>query len=166
MQVQQVPTTVTKVSMAEMALPDLVYAQNAQTLKPWISTHDLQLICGTWYKQGRRVVTRGLHDKRMIIQSHHDPPVHGHPGIKCTTSLVERGYWWPGLRQDVLDYVKGCAECRRNKVNTRPTRAPLVPITPKPAAMPFETITLYFITQLSKANGTDHVLTVPDHHCT
>ena len=63
MNVQLVPTTIAKVSTVEMSLPDLVYAQNAQTLKPWISAHDLQLIHGTWYMQGRQVVTGGLHDK-------------------------------------------------------------------------------------------------------
>src|SRR5258708_38026836 len=36
-----VPTTVTEISTAEMSLPDPIYSQDAHTLKPWISAHDL-----------------------------------------------------------------------------------------------------------------------------
>jgi hypothetical protein len=121
---------------------------------------------GVWYKEGRVVVTEELPGKREIIRAHHDPPVHGHPGINRTTQIVERNYWWPQLRQDVKDYVQGCADCQRHKVNNRPTKAPLRPIYPKPEAMPFETIALDFITKLPESQGYDSILTVTDHDCT
>ena len=79
---------------------------------------------------------------------------------------MERYYWWPQLQKDVADYVRGCAECQRHKVNTRPTRAPLSPIYPKPEALPFETIALDFITKLPTSQGYDFILTVTDHNCT
>ena len=66
----------------------------------------------------------------------------------------------------MLEYVKGCAECQRNKVNNRPTRAPLVPIPPKINALPFETVALDFITKLPLSGGYDAILTVTDHDCT
>jgi hypothetical protein len=112
------------------------------------------------------VVTEDLSGKREIIRAHHDPPVHGHPGINRTTQIVERNYWWPQLRLDVKDYVQGCADCQRHKVNNRPTKAPLRPIYPKPEAMPFETIALDFITKLPESQGYDSILTVTDHDCT
>ena len=65
-----------------------------------------------------------------------------------------------------MDYVKGCAECQRHKVNNRPTKAPLRPIYPKPEAKPFETVALDFITKLPVSNGYDSILTVTDHDCT
>ena len=139
--------------------------QNEKTLKPWIDAHRLKKIEDTWYKDGRRVVTGGLHDKRTIIKAHHDSPVHGHPGIKRTSQLAERSYWWPGMRKDVLDYVRGCAECQRHKINNRPTRAPLEPIFPQPEAMLFATIALDFITKLPSSQGYDSILTVTDHDC-
>ena len=80
--------------------------------------------------------------------------------------MIERYYWWPNLRQEVQDYVKGCAECQRHKINNRPTRAPLSPIYPKPEALPFETIALDFITKLPISEGYDSILTVTDHDCT
>jgi hypothetical protein len=102
----------------------------------------------------------------QIIKAHHDPPVHGHPGINRTMQIVEHNYWWPQLRQDVKDYVQGCADCQRHKVNNQPTKAPLRPIYPKPEAMPFETIALDFITKLPESQGYDSILTVTDHDCT
>jgi hypothetical protein len=80
--------------------------------------------------------------------------------------LVERNYWWPQMRKDITDYVQGCADCQRHKVNNRPTKAPLRPIYPKPEAMPFETIALDFITKLPESQGYNSILTVTDHDCT
>ena len=65
-----------------------------------------------------------------------------------------------------MEYVKGCAECQRNKINTQPTKAPIQPIYAKPEALPFETITLDFITKLPESAGSDSILTVVDHDCT
>ena len=116
---------------------DPVYNQQEDVLRPWVDSHNLRKLNGTWYKDRRRVVIGGLHDKSTIIHAHHNSPVYGHPGIKRTIHLTERTYWWPGLRRDVLDYVKGCADCQRHKVNMRPTRAPLYPITPLTNALPW-----------------------------
>jgi hypothetical protein len=65
-----------------------------------------------------------------------------------------------------MEYVKGCAECQRHKVNNRPTKAPLQPIYPKPEAMPFETVALDFIVKLPISQGFDSILTITDQGCT
>jgi hypothetical protein len=65
-----------------------------------------------------------------------------------------------------MEYVKGCAECQRHKVNNRPTKAPLQPIYPKPEAMPFKTVALDFIIKLPISQGFDSILTVTDQGCT
>ena len=116
----------------------LAYAQDENTLKAWVDAHWLKKIEDTWYKDGRQVVTGGLWDKRTIIKAHHDAPVHGHPGIKRTVQLTERAYWWLGMRQDVQNYVQGCAECQRHKINNRPIHAPFSPIYPMPEAMCYD----------------------------
>ena len=69
------------------------------------------------------------------------------------------------MKLDVMDYVKGCAECQRHKVNNRSMRAALSPIYPKPKAMPFETVAIDFITKLPLSQGYDSILTVTDHDC-
>jgi hypothetical protein len=145
---------------------ELQHCQDEEHLKPWIDLHQLKHLNGTWYKEGRVVITDKLSGKHKIIQAHHDPPVHGHPGINRMIQIVERNYWWPQLCGNVTDYVKGCADCQRHKVNNRPTKAPLRPIYPKPKATPFKTIVLDFITKLPESQGYDLILTVTDHDCT
>ena len=70
------------------------------------------------------------------------------------------------MKNDIMDYVKGCAECQRHKVNLRPTKAPLRPIYPKPEATLFDTVAIDFITKLPKSQGYNSILTITDHDCT
>jgi hypothetical protein len=140
--------------------------QDKETLKPWIDPHQLKCLNGTWYKDNQVVVTEGINGKQCIIQAHHNPPIHGHPEISKTLQIIEQNYWWPQMHKDITDYVQGCADCQRHKVNNQPTRAPLQPIYPKPEAMPFKTIALDFITKLPILQGYDSILTITDHNCT
>src|SRR6266702_8420278 len=131
-----------------MEATDPIYTQDEGILKPWVDAHHLKKIEGTWYKDGRCVVMGNMGHKRTFIRIHHNTPTYRHPGINKTHQLTSQRYWWPNMRQDVMDYVKGCAECQRNKSNTCPIRAALSPIFPTREAMPFETVTLDFITKL------------------
>ena len=81
-----------------------IYKQDEMTLKPWVDPHHLKKIQNTWYKDGRQVVTNNPKHRQSLIQSHHDPPVYGHPRINQTTRLLERYYWWPGLQNKVAEY--------------------------------------------------------------
>jgi len=154
------------IAQEEMEAADPIYAQDEELLKPWINAHRLKKVEGVWYKEGCHVVTGRMEHKRAFIQAHHNALAYGHPGINKTHQLVRRRYWWPNMQQDVKDYVRGCAECQWNKVNTRPTKAPLSPIFPTHEAMPFETVALDFITKLLISQGYDLILTVTDHDCT
>ena len=93
-------------------------------------------------------------------------PAYRHPRINRTKDLVAKYYWWPQLAQDVQEYVKGCAECQRNKGNTHPWKAPLFPITLLTEALPFQTIAMDFIVKLPESAGFDSILTITDHDCT
>ena len=140
--------------------------QDEEAIKLWIDPHKLKRVNNVLFKEGRRVDTGVLDHKCTLIKSHPDPPVYGHPGISKTTQLVEHDYWWPQMKLDIADYVKGCAECQQHKVNNQPTRAALRPIYPKLKAMPFETIAIDFITKLPPSQGYNAILTITDHDCT
>ena len=79
--------------------------------------------------------------------------------------LVKRVGWWPNLQKEVAEYMKGCAECQRNKVNNQPTQAPLQLIFAKEDATPFEVVAINFITKLPESDGYDSILTITDHNC-
>ena len=140
--------------------------QDEEVIKLWVDPHKLKRVDGIWYKEGRRVVTGTLTSKQAIIRLRHDLPIYRHPGISTTTQLIECDYWWPWMKLDITDYVKGCAKCQCHKVNNRPTKAALNPIYPKPKAMPFKTVAIDFITKLPVSQGYDSILTITDHDCT
>jgi hypothetical protein len=152
-------------SRATTYLPEPPLTQNEDTLRPWVDPHHLKKLNGEWWKGQQKVITGGIEDRRKIIRNHHDLPAYGHPGIARTKDLVARYHWWPNLAAEVQNYVKGCAECQRHKINTQARKVPLSPITPVREAFPFQTITLDFIVKLPVSNGYDSILTVTDHDC-
>jgi hypothetical protein len=54
--------------------------------------------------------------------------------------------------------------CQANKVNTRLLKPSLIPITPE-HTLPFQTITMDFITKLPISEGYNTILTITDHNC-
>ena len=140
--------------------------QDEGIIRGWVGTHDLKKINGEWWKDGRKVITGEGQDKRKIVRAYHDVPAYGHPGINRMKDLVAKYYWWPQLAKDVQEYVRGCAQCQQNKVNTCPQKVPLNPITPVTEALPFQTISMDFIMKLPESAGYDSILTITDHDCT
>ena len=68
------------------------------------------------------------------------------------------------MRQDIEQYVKGCTICQESKINTRPLKPAMIPITPE-HLLPFQTIAMDFITNLPQSGGYDTILTITDHDC-
>ena len=69
------------------------------------------------------------------------------------------------MQDEIREYMQGCGECQRNKVNTHQTHATLCPIFPVPKAVPFKTVAMDFIVKLPPSNGYDSILTITDHDC-
>src|SRR5579863_9723565 len=103
--------------------------------------------------------------KRGVITLFHDSPTTGHPRIAKTTEAINTNYWWPGMHNDVTEYIKGCATCQMTKTNINLNKPTIFPITLKPNARPFETVAMDLITDLPESNGHDTILTVTDYDC-
>ena len=58
-----------------------------------------------------------LQEKQNILKQHHDSPTTGYPGIKKTLRKVSEHHSWPGLKQSVINYIKGYENCQRFKIN-------------------------------------------------
>ncbi len=110
--VERAPPMRRIIAQEEMEATDPIYAQDETILKAWVDVHQLKKIEGVWYKDGQRVVMGRMEHKRTFIRNHHDAPIYGHPGINKTYQLTSRRYWWPNMRQDIMDYVRGCADCQ------------------------------------------------------
>ena len=121
--------------------------ESQERLRRWTNTHQLTKINSIWWKDNRLVVAGDNNLKRGVISLFHDTPAAGHPRISKTYKIAMKDFWWPNMKQDVEQYVKGCAACQANKVNTRPLKPTMIPITPE-HHLPLQTVAMDFITKL------------------
>jgi Integrase zinc binding domain len=149
---------------------EIIHLQTIQKNRPlldsWWAQFNIEHRPGDLWWKGDALVVVGNDDlKRGVLALFHDSATAGHPGISNTIAAITPYYWWPGMCDFITEYVKGCATCQMNKVNTHPTKPPLYPITPVAEARPFQTVALDFIVKLPESNGYDTILTITDHDC-
>jgi deoxyuridine 5'-triphosphate nucleotidohydrolase len=80
-----------------------------------------------WYWQHWMIVPNNKDLWATVIRQYHDHKLAGHPGIYKTHKTLTRDYWWPTVKKDVQEYVKGCATCQRVKPRSISLAAPLHP---------------------------------------
>jgi Integrase zinc binding domain/RNase H-like domain found in reverse transcriptase len=147
---------------------DVLEAQLHDTamLQRWKTAHGISYRPGgLWWKNDALVVVGNDDLKRGVLHRFHDHITAGHPGITKTLATTGLHYWWPGMKDFITQYIKGCATCQMTKINTHPSKPALFPITTDPTALPFQVIALDFITDLPLSQGYGSILTVTDHDC-
>jgi Integrase zinc binding domain len=141
--------------------------KDKELLKEWERKYRLaQDSQGVRWKNTALVMTGGIDMKRTLLHSYHDSITAGHPGTWKTYASLLRSYWWPTLKPDVMEYVKGCATCQANKTITRRNVPPIDPIIPQGEPTPFTHIAVDFITKLPLSAGHDTIMTITDQGCT
>jgi hypothetical protein len=98
--------------------------------------------------------------KDKILRAVHDTPLAGHPGYLKTYRQVRERFSWKGLKEDVLRYVRECMTCQQNKSELTHPAGLLQPLSiPE---QKWESISMDFITGLSKVHGRDCIYVVVD----
>ena len=98
---------------------------------------------------------------RLRIMTHfHDPEVSGHHGLAKTLDLIQRQYYWPGIRSAVESFILTCQTCARNKT---PRHKPhgLLQQLPVPER-PWSSVSMDFIVKFPASSGYDSVFVVVD----
>lgn len=115
-----------------------------------------------WTRQGQLIVPDAMKDiQRAILKEAHDAPYSGHPGISKTQRIVQRLFWWSGLLNDVVKYVKSCHSCQQNKSSNQKPGGLLQPL-PVPER-PWQIVSMDFIMGLPETlNGYTAILVVVD----
>jgi len=115
------------------------------------------------FYDGKMYVPDDLDLQRRFVSDHHDMTVAGHPGVLATTRSARLSYWWPGMTTFIRKYVTGCATCQQFKVNMRPTKSSLYPISSGSSHL-FGTLGINFMTDLPTADdGNDSIMVIVDH---
>lgn len=110
--------------------------------------------------KGRQIVVpRPL--RLEVLRQCHDHPLAGHMGVRPTLSRIREMYWWPSLRRDCEEYLKGCVSCHQRSPYGK-TKATLQEL---PAAeRPFDFVAIDVVGPLPRAeNGDRYILSILDH---
>jgi len=113
---------------------------------------------GLLYRRNLLWVPKGLVQK--VMESEHDTKVAGHMGQDKTIELIRRNFWWPKMNERIIDFVRSCPECQKNKAArhqpyglTSPLELPYAP---------WQSIAMDFITELPLSDGCDQLWVIID----
>ena len=97
-----------------------------------------------------------------IIAEYHNSLIAGHKGIKKSYRRIRKRYTWPGLRDEISEFIRGCRSCLEQKLIRARTGEPML-ITDTPAE-PFQKASLDTVEKLpTMPNGNRHILTMQDN---
>jgi len=64
-------------------------------------------------------------EKLKIFQEMHMNPTGGHLGMNKTYERIKLFTTWPGMKQEIEDYIKKCEICQKNKITQHKVKMPL-----------------------------------------
>ena len=105
----------------------------------------------------RQVVLPKDFHQMVFVELHENM---GHLGVEKVTELAQQRFYWPGMAQDVKDYIQKKCRCIVNKKPNQSEKAPLVPIT---ATYPFEIVAIDYVKLVKCKGGFEYALVVTDH---
>jgi hypothetical protein len=61
---------------------------------------------------------------------------------------MQEKYWWPKMKEWIMEYIKGFAICQQNKILTHHKKMPIFCILTEPGTLPFQSVSMNLITGL------------------
>ena len=112
--------------------------------------------CEGWCKGGCKWQQCGC-----ILDELHSLLFGGHLGVERTLSRITLNSWWPGVKQDVKEFI---CTCPASNARNHDQRHEAPPLAPEPRiSRPFERIGIDFMEEPQSARGNHTVLVVIDH---
>jgi len=97
---------------------------------------------------------------QQLVESEHDTKVAGHMGQDKTIELIRRNFWWPRMNERIIDFVRSCPICQKNKAARHQPYGLSSPLELPHA--PWQSIAMDFITELPTSEGCDQLWVVID----
>lgn len=98
--------------------------------------------------------------RRALIFHAHSSVGTGHPGVHKTLASLQRKYWWPGMQEDIQEFIRGCVLCAMTKVARQLPTGKLIPL-PIPHR-PWSHIGVDFVKDLPVSAGKTCILVAID----
>lgn len=150
-------------------LQGVIYSYNndpeAQAIISGIVTQNSQYVHITYDKgilksEGRIYVGAQGASREQILWECYDSAYGGHSGQDATFKKISQFFIWPGLKQEVKNYVDSCDICQRIKSGTSFPGGLLQPL-PIPSQV-WEDLSMDFIEGLPKSGDKDCILVIVD----
>jgi hypothetical protein len=70
------------------------------------------------------------HKINEVLGNNHGTLFTGHGGVDKTKAKLQQNYWWPNINSTILDFIKTCDKCQKNRtdVHPKPDLLTLLPI--------------------------------------
>ncbi len=94
------------------------------------------------------------------MEQFHNSALGGHSGVLHTYQRIKGHFYWLGMKKQIEEFIKDCAVCAQNKVDTQAYPGLLQPL-----SIPYqiwEDISMDFIEALPKTEGKDTILVIVD----
>jgi hypothetical protein len=99
--------------------------------------------------------------RNLVLKEMHNVPYARHPDYQKKIKIVRSQFFWPGMKNDVADYITRCMECQKVKAKHRHPTCFLQPL--PILEKKWEVITMDFITKLPKTTRqNDSIMVVVD----
>ena len=108
--------------------------------------------------RGRLWIPKGL--RVQLIQETHDSRVHVHPGREGLYAILARQYFWPGMGDNIRQFVRNCDSCSANKAWRTRRQGFLKPL-PIPDRV-WSEISMDFIINLPESKGCTSMVVITD----
>ncbi len=128
---------------------------------PWYAGENTRMLRkqhDLWWRGNAIAVPdhRSLRDE--ILREFHSAPYSGHTGVNRMIQTLQKNYWWPRFREDVLNHVRHCDSCQRNKSSTQKPHGELMPL--QLPRTTWSSVSLDLITQLPKTRSGNSTIMV------
>jgi RNase H-like domain found in reverse transcriptase/Reverse transcriptase (RNA-dependent DNA polymerase)/Integrase zinc binding domain/Integrase core domain len=120
----------------------------------------LQIHQGIIRKNGRIYVGTTGDWRDRVVHILHDSSIGGHAGILGTYQRAKKLFYWPGMKESVIQIVQKCNTCQLNKGENVASPGLLQPIPVLDG--PWAVVSMDFICGLPKSGGKDVILVIID----
>jgi len=129
-----------------------------QEKEPTPENRQIEIRDGLLHRKGRLWIPKeGI---QQVIESEDDTKVAGHMGQDKTIELIRRNLWWPKMNERIMDFVRSCPQCQKNKGARHQPYGLSSPL--KLPYAPWQSIAMDFITDLPMSEGCDQLWVVID----
>jgi len=94
------------------------------TLYAWEKKHQLTKTPEGWYKDHRLVVMEDNALRKGVTHLIHASDTARHPGITKTLTLLNRNYWWPGMKNFAPNTLEDAPSANHTKTSLRDPNLP------------------------------------------